>query len=214
MEGYIQIKNLSKKIKKNIVLDNINLELDKGKIYGFRGINGSGKTMLFRAISGLITPTEGEIIIDNKKLHKDISFPESIGILIENPGFLPNYTGKQNLKLLAEIKDIVTSEDIDKTITSVGLDPNDSRKYKEYSLGMKQKLGIAQALMEDPELILLDEPTNSLDEKSVRNILDIIEKEKRKGKTILIASHDKLSLEGISDYIFKVEDGKVIQGRN
>lgn len=214
MEGYIQIKNLSKKIKKNIVLDNINLELDKGKIYGFRGINGSGKTMLFRAISGLITPTEGEIIIDNKKLHKDISFPESIGILIENPGFLPNYTGKQNLKLLAEIKDIITSEDIDKTITSVGLDPNDSRKYKEYSLGMKQKLGIAQALMEDPELILLDEPTNSLDEKSVRNILDIIEKEKRKGKTILIASHDKLSLEGISDYIFEVEYGKVIQGRN
>lgn len=210
MKGYIKIKNLSKKIKKNVVLDHINLKLDKGKIYGFRGINGSGKTMLFRAICGLITPTEGEIIIDNKKLHKDISFPESIGILIENPGFLPNYSGKQNLKLLADIKDIITSEDIDKIITLVGLDPNDSRKYKQYSLGMKQKLGIAQALMEDPDLILLDEPTNALDEDSVRNVLDIIEKEKGKGKTILIASHDKSSLEEISDYIFKIENGKII----
>lgn len=214
MKGYIKIKNLSKKIKKNVVLDHINLELDKGKIYGFRGINGSGKTMLFRAICGLITPTEGEIIIDNKKLHKDVSFPESIGVLIESPGFLPNYSGKQNLKLLADIKDIVTSEDIDKIITLVGLDPKDSRKYKQYSLGMKQKLGIAQALMEDPDLILLDEPTNALDEDSVRNILDIIKKEKRKGKTILIASHDKSSLEEISDYIFKIENGRIIQERS
>lgn len=210
MQGYINIKNLSKKIKKNVVLDNINLELDKGKIYGFRGINGSGKTMLFRAICGLITPTQGEIIIDNKILHKDISFPQSVGVLIESPGFLPNYSGKQNLKLLADIKGIITSEDIDKIISLVGLNPNDNRKYKEYSLGMKQKLGIAQVLMEDPDLILLDEPTNALDEESVKNILDIIEKEKRKGKTILIASHDKASLEGISDYIFNIENGRII----
>lgn len=210
MQGYINIKNLSKKIKKNVVLDNINLELDKGKIYGFRGINGSGKTMLFRAICGLITPTQGEIIIDNKILHKDISFPQSVGVLIESPGFLPNYSGKQNLKLLADIKGIITSEDIDKIISLVGLNPNDNRKYKEYSLGMKQKLGIAQVLMEDPDLILLDEPTNALDEESVKNILYIIEKEKRKGKTILIASHDKASLEGISDYIFNIENGRII----
>lgn len=212
MKGYIQIKNVSKKIKNNVVLDHINLELDKGKIYGFRGINGSGKTMLFRAICGLITSTEGEIIIDNKKLHEDMSFPESIGVLIENPGFLPNYSGKQNLQLLAEIKDIITSEDIDQIITLVGLDPKDSRKYKQYSLGMKQKLGIAQALMEDPDLILLDEPTNSLDEESVEKILGIIENQKRKGKTILIASHDKASLEQISDYIFKIENGRIVQG--
>ncbi|MCR1899687.1 ABC transporter ATP-binding protein [Irregularibacter muris] len=212
MKGYIQIKNVSKKIKNNVVLDHINLELDKGKIYGFRGINGSGKTMLFRAICGLIMSTEGEIIIDNKKLHEDMSFPESIGVLIENPGFLPNYSGKQNLQLLAEIKDIITSEDIDQIITLVGLDPKDSRKYKQYSLGMKQKLGIAQALMEDPDLILLDEPTNSLDEESVEKILGIIENQKRKGKTILIASHDKASLEQISDYIFKIENGRIVQG--
>lgn len=210
MKGYIKIKNLSKKIKNNIVLDNINIELDKGKIYGFRGINGSGKTMLFRSICGLITPTEGEIIIDNKILHKDIDFPESVGALIENPGFLPNYSGKQNLKLLGDIRDIITNEDIEKAMALVGLDPNDSRKFKQYSLGMKQKLGIAQVLMENPDLILLDEPTNALDEESVKNILDIIKKEKIKGKTILIASHDKSSLEEISDYIFKVENGKIV----
>lgn len=214
MKGYIQIKNVSKKIKKNVVLDHINLELDQGKIYGFRGINGSGKTMLFRAICGLITPTQGEIIIDNKKLHKEMSFPESIGVLIENPGFLPNYTGKQNLKLLAEIKDMVTGEEIDRIIALVGLDPKDPRKYKQYSLGMKQKLGIAQALMEDPELLLFDEPTNSLDEDSVRNVLDIIAKEKRKGKTILIASHDPLSLEEVSDHIFTIENGSILQERS
>lgn len=210
MGGYITIKNLTKQIKNNIILDNINLELDKGKVYGFRGINGSGKTMLFRAISGLITPTKGEIIINNKRLHKDMSFPDSIGVLIENPGFLPNYTGKGNLKLLGEIKDVITDKNIDEAMNLVGLDPIDSRKYKEYSLGMKQKLGIAQALMEDPELILLDEPTNSLDEKSVKSVLDIIKAERRKGKTILMASHDISCLEEVSDYIFKIENGKVM----
>lgn len=210
MESYIKINNLSKKIKNNIVLDNINLELHKGKVYGFRGINGSGKTMLFRAICGLITPTKGEVIIDNKKLHRDISFPESIGILIENSGFLPNYTGKRNLKLLADIKGIIEDEEIDRIINLVGLDCNDRRKYKQYSLGMKQKLGIAQALMENPDLILLDEPTNALDEKSIKNILDIIVKEKEKGKTILIASHDKLSLEEVSDEIINMENGRII----
>lgn len=210
MESYIEIKNLSKKIKQNTVLNNINLELQKGKIYGFRGINGSGKTMLFRAICGLITPTEGEIIINNKILHKDISFPESVGILIENPGFLPNYSGKKNLKLLADIKGIIREGEIDKILNLVGLDCNDTRKYKQYSLGMKQKLGIAQVLMENPDLILLDEPTNALDEKSVQNVLGIIYEEKQKGKTILIASHDNYTLEKISDEIINIENGKII----
>ena len=199
MEPYIKIENLSKKIKGTTVLDNINMEFFKGNVYGIRGINGSGKTMLFRAICGLINPTEGQITIDKKILHKDVSFPESIGVLIENPGFLPSYTGRYNLKLLA-----------DETLNLVGLDCNDKRKYKQYSLGMKQKLGIAQALMEDPELILLDEPTNALDEKSVENILSIIEKEKAKDKLILIASHDKLILEQICDEIINIENGRII----
>ena len=186
------------------------MEFFKGNVYGIRGINGSGKTMLFRAICGLINPTEGQITIDKKILHKDVSFPESIGVLIENPGFLPSYTGRYNLKLLADIKNIINYEKIDETLNLVGLDCNDKRKYKQYSLGMKQKLGIAQALMEDPELILLDEPTNALDEKSVENILSIIEKEKAKGKLILIASHDKLILEQICDEIINIENGRII----
>mgnify|MGYP004509571955 FL=1 len=210
MEPYIKIENLSKKIKGTAVLDNINMEFFKGNVYGIRGINGSGKTMLFRAICGLINPTEGQITIDKKILHKVVSFPESIGVLIENPGFLPSYTGRYNLKLLADIKNIINYEKIDETLNLVGLDCNDKRKYKQYSLGMKQKLGIAQALMEDPDLILLDEPTNALDEKSVENILSIIEKEKAKGKLILIASHDKLILEQICDEIINIENGRII----
>ena len=210
MEPYIKIENLSKKIKGTAVLDNINMEFFKGNVYGIRGINGSGKTMLFRAIGGLINPTEGQITIDKKILLKDVSFPESIGVLIENPGFLPSYTGRYNLKLLADIKNIINYEKIDETLNLVGLDCNDKRKYKQYSLGMKQKLGIAQALMEDPDLILLDEPTNALDEKSVENILSIIEKEKAKGKLILIASHDKLILEQICDEIINIENGRII----
>lgn len=210
MESYIEIKNLTKKIKNNIVLDNINIKLYKGKVYGFRGINGSGKTMLFRAICGLIKPTSGEIIINGKVLHKDISFPESVGVLIENPGFLPNYSGVENLKILSEIKGIIGDKEIEEVLDLVGLDYNDNRKYKQYSLGMKQKLGIAQALMESPELILLDEPTNALDEKSIENILNIIDAERLKGKVILIASHDKENLDKISDYVFKINNGKIL----
>lgn len=209
MKAYIKIQNLNKEIKHNTILNNINLELEKGKIYGFRGINGSGKTMLFRAICGLIMPTEGQIIINDKVLHKDMSFPESVGVLIEHPGFLPNYTGKGNLQLLAEISGKVGDKEIEEAISLVGLNPHDKRKYKQYSLGMKQKLGIAQTLMEDPELILLDEPTNALDEESVQNVLNILRKEKEKGKIILIASHDRSTLEQISDEIFEIELGKI-----
>ena len=210
MESYIKIKNISKKINKNIILDDISIDLYKGKIYGFRGINGSGKTMLFRAICGLISLSSGEIIIDGKKLHDEISFPQSVGALIENPGFLPNYSGKENLKFIANINEIIKNEDIDKVLTLVGLDHKDNRKFKEYSLGMKQKLGIAQALMENPDLIILDEPTNALDEESVKNILNIIKEEKRKNKIILISSHDKSILEEISDEIINIENGKIV----
>lgn len=207
---YIEIRNLSKKIKGVMVLDNINMKLQKGKVYGFTGPNGSGKTMLFRSICGLIKPTEGTIEINNKKLHENISFPESVGALIENPGFLPNYSGRKNLKLIADIKGIIGYDEIDKLMDLIGLDLIDKKKYKQYSLGMKQKLGIAQALMEDPELIILDEPTNALDEKSIQNVLELIKEEKEKGKTILIASHDKVNLEKVSDVIFKMENGRIL----
>lgn len=211
---YIEIKNVSRAIKNNLVLDNINLNIEKGKIYGFRGKNGSGKTMLFRAISGLINIDEGEIIIDNKVLGKDISFPESLGILIEYPGFLPNLSGFKNLKYLADIKKIVSNDDIEMAIKNVGLDPKDNKKYRKYSLGMKQRLGIAQAIMENPDLIILDEPTNALDIDGVKLINDIILDLKKQGKTILIANHDKEELENVADEILLIDRGRIIKNES
>jgi len=211
---YIEIKNVSRAIKNNLVLDNINLNIEKGKIYGFRGKNGSGKTMLFRAISGLINIDEGEIIIDNKVLGKDISFPESLGVLIEYPGFLPNLSGFKNLKYLADIKKIVSNDDIEMAIKNVGLDPKDNKKYRKYSLGMKQRLGIAQAIMENPDLIILDEPTNALDIDGVKLINDIILDLKKQGKTILIANHDKEELENVADEILLIDRGRIIKNES
>ena len=208
---YIQIKNVSKKIRNDLVLEKINLDLEKGKIYGFRGKNGSGKTMLFRAISGLIKTTEGEIIVNNKVLGKDISFPESLGVLIEHPGFLGELTGFKNLKYLSEIKGIISDKEIEEAIEKVGLDPKDKRKYRKYSLGMKQRLGIAQAIMENPDLIILDEPTNALDADGVELINKVILELKSQGKTILIANHDKEELEAVADEIILVDRGRIIK---
>ncbi|MCQ6334965.1 MULTISPECIES: ATP-binding cassette domain-containing protein [Bacillus cereus group] len=209
MQNYIQVDNLSKKIKGQVVLDQINLSLERGKIYGFRGRNGSGKTMLFRALTGLIRPTVGTITIDGKTLQKDISFPENVGILIEYPGFIPEYTGFSNLKLLSMIQQKINDADIKTSIAQVGLDPEDKRKFKKFSLGMKQRLGLAQAIMEKPDLLVLDEPTNALDEEAIDMICNLLLTLKKQGTTILIASHDKETLQKISDYIYYIDSGKI-----
>ncbi|MGF7400439.1 ATP-binding cassette domain-containing protein [Thermoanaerobacterium thermosaccharolyticum] len=209
--GYLEVSNLSKNIGQNEILKNINLNLEKGTIYGFFGRNGSGKTMLFRALCGLIKPTSGTITINNKVLHRDISFPESIGVIIESPGFWDHYTGFENLKVLSSIKNIIGDEDIRKSIKRVGLDPDDRRIYKKYSLGMKQRLAIAQAIMERPDIIILDEPTNSLDENGVQLVREILIGEKKRGALILIASHNKDDIDILSDVKYKVDDGSVIQ---
>jgi len=209
--GYLEVTNLSKNIGQNEILKNINLNLEKGTIYGFFGRNGSGKTMLFRALCGLIKPTSGTITINNKVLHRDISFPESIGVIIESPGFWDHYTGFENLKVLSSIKNIIGDEDIRKSIKRVGLDPDDRRIYKKYSLGMKQRLAIAQAIMERPDIIILDEPTNSLDENGVQLVREILLEEKKRGALILIASHNKDDIDILSDVKYKVDDGAVIQ---
>jgi len=206
---YIRIKNLNKVIKENSILNNINLNLERGKIYGFRGKNGSGKTMLFRAICGLIRATEGEVEVDGKILGKDISFPESVGVLIEYPGFLPNLTGYMNLKYLADIKSKIGEKEIKEFISKVGLNPEDKKKFRKYSLGMKQRLGIAQAIMEDPDLIILDEPTNALDVDGIQLVNDILIELKKQNKTILIANHDREELELIADEIFTIQQGKI-----
>ena len=206
----IKIEGLCKKINGAVILDHISMTLSSGKIYGFKGKNGSGKTMLMRAVSGLLIPYEGTVVINGKTLHKDIPFPESIGILIENPSFLSQYTGFKNLKMLSGLTGHIADEDIKRALNRVGLDPSDKRVFRKYSLGMKEKLGIANAIMGEPDIIILDEPINALDEESVRKIKDILLEIRDKGKLIIIACHDREELEFLSDVIFEIQDGRVV----
>jgi ABC-2 type transport system ATP-binding protein len=185
--------------------------LSSGCIYGVQGKNGCGKTMLMRILSGLILPTEGTITLDGKVLHKNIPAPESIGVLIENPSFLPAYTGARNLELLAGLKGKSNAEQISLALTRVGLNPNDKRIYRKYSLGMKQRLGIACAVMEHPDIILLDEPINAIDEKGVPQIWKTLQEEKERGALIVLACHDTAELYRLADKIIFMEEGKVCE---
>lgn len=206
----IKISHVSKIIKNNPVIKDISMELQSGAVYGFKGINGSGKTMLMRLISGLIRPTQGEISMNGKILGKDISFPNSIGVFLENPAFLDAYSGLNNLKLLASIKSVASDDDIRNTLLQVGLDPDSNKKYKKYSLGMKQRLGIAAAIMEKPEIVILDEPTNSLDEDGVDLVKHIVRNEKERGALVVVSCHDEEILKGMSDEVFLLEQGRLI----
>lgn len=206
----VTLCDVSKTIKGVTVLDHISLELESGNIYGVQGKNGCGKTMLMRIICGLIRPTSGKIMLNDEILGKDISFPRSVGVLIENPSFLNGYTGFENLKMLSDLRDHLPSEKICDTLFRIGLDPADKRVYRKYSLGMKQKLGIAAAVMGDPELVILDEPINAIDEASVQNVRDILHDLKEKGSVIIIACHDREELEQLSDKIFKIEAGRIV----
>lgn len=204
----IIIENLSKTIKNNKILDNVNLTFESGHVYGLVGRNGSGKTMLLRAICGLIFPDSGKVIIDGKQLHKDISFPESCGIIIENTDLLPNFSAFDNLKMLSEIKNTANDNMIKSAIKSVGLDPDSKKKVKTFSLGMKQRLSIAQALFEDPDILLLDEPTNALNEDGVNDVRRILLEQKKKNKLIIIASHNKEDISLLSDTVISVSNGR------
>ena len=206
----IELTGVNKYIRKNPILLDIDLELEPGNIYGFRGQNGCGKTMLMRMIGGLILPNSGEVRIDGKVLHKDIAYPKSIGALIENPAFLGGYTGRENLRMLARLSDGIGNEDVDRAIESVGLDPNDKRKYRQYSLGMKQKLGIANAVMGEPDIIMLDEPINALDEESVKKIRVMLRGLRDKSKLLIIACHDREEIEYLSDEIILMHEGRIV----
>lgn len=206
----IKISHVSKIIKNNPVIKDISMELQSGAVYGFKGINGSGKTMLMRLISGLIRPSQGEISMNGKILGKDISFPNSIGVFLENPAFLDAYSGFNNLKLLASIKSVASDDDIRNTLLRVGLDPDSNKKYKKYSLGMKQRLGIAAAIMEKPKIVILDEPTNSLDEDGVDLVKHIVRNEKERGALVIVSCHDEEILKGMSDEVFLLEQGRLI----
>lgn len=204
----IRINNLTKKIDSNIILQNINLSLEEGLIYGIVGRNGSGKTMLFKSICGLIIPSEGEIYVFNKKIHKG-ELPENIGAIIENPGFLPQYSAFMNLKILASINNIITDQQIKEAISLVGLNPEEKKSVKKFSLGMKQRLGIAQAIMEKPKLLILDEPMNGLDIDGVELIRKLFLKLKSQGVTILMASHNKEDIQMLCDHVYYMDNGKL-----
>lgn len=206
---YIELQNVTKDIRGVRVLDNINCRFENGKVYGLKGKNGSGKTMLMRAVSGLIK-VKGTILIDGQILGKDFSFPPSIGILIENPSFVPEYTGQKNLEMLACIQNKITIDDIRRTLCEVGLEPDDKRTYRKYSLGMKQRLGIAAAIMESPDIIILDEPVNALDESGILQVREILKEHRDRGAVIIIACHDSEELQLLSDEIIEISEGKIV----
>lgn len=205
----IILNKVSKVIGQTTVLDNISYQFSSGNIYGIVGNNGSGKTMLLRMISGLIIPTGGTIAVDGKILHKDISFPPNLGLVIEKPEFISYMTGLENLKQIASIKKKVTEEDIIGYIKLFFLDPTSKLAMKKYSLGMKQKIGIIQALMEDPDVLILDEPFNALDEQSVLTLRNLLVQRKEEGKLILITSHHKEDIESICNQVVIMDEGKL-----
>lgn len=207
----IEITDLTKVIKGTIVLDDINYTFTGGRIYGLCGKNGCGKTMLMRLIAGLIYPSSGTIRIKDKVLGKDISFPESIGMLIENPSFLNEYTGKQNLEMLGSLQKNVDKEEVRRVLEQVGLDPDDKRKFYKYSLGMRQRLGIAAAIMGSPELILLDEPINAIDTDGVQEIRAIIRGLSAENRIIIVASHDKSEMDYLADEKIYMSEGRLIK---
>lgn len=207
----IQLQNVTKRIKENTVLDNVSYTFKSGFVYGLYGQNGSGKTMLLRAISGLINLDSGSIFIDGEKLHDKIEFPPETGIVIENMELLPECSAKRNLQMLAKIKNIADEKDIIFSLERVGLDPDSEKKVKKFSLGMKPRLNIAQAIFENQKIILLDEPTNALDEEAVQLIYKIIREEKSRGATIIVATHHKEDLKEVCDVILKIAEGKIVE---
>lgn len=210
----IILNNVKKTIKKATVIDGISAKWMGGKVYGLCGYNGCGKTMLMRLVAGLIRPTEGSVTIDGKELGKDIDFPESIGLMIENPAFLDHYTAMQNLQLVASLKKKATREDCIDALNRVNLDPNDLRTFKKFSLGMKQRLGIAAAIFEKPDLILLDEPTNALDADGTELAAKIIREERERGALIILACHERQFLENAADEVIKIEHGQFVEDEN
>ena len=206
-----QLQNVTKRINENTVLDNVSYTFKSGFVYGLYGQNGSGKTMLLRAISGLINLDSGSIFIDGEKLHDKIEFPPETGIVIENMELLPECSAKRNLQMLAKIKNIADEKDIIFSLERVGLDPDSDKKVKKFSLGMKQRLNIAQAIFENQKIILLDEPTNALDEDAVQLIYKIIREEKSRGATIIVATHHKEDLKEVCDVILKIAEGKIVE---
>lgn len=206
-DNIITINNVSKHFKEGTALKNVTISFEKGKIHGIIGRNGSGKTVLFKCICGFITPSTGEIVVDGKRIGKDTDIPENVGIIIEEPSFLPNYSGYRNLRLLASINNKINKNIIRATITKVGLDPNSKKHVGKYSMGMRQRLGIAQAIMEDPQILIFDEPMNGLDNAGVKEIRELLKKLRSEGKTIILASHNSEDISELCDTVCEMDAG-------
>ena len=204
---YIRLKDVYKTMKGTQVLKGVNLTVEQGDIVGIRGINGSGKTMVLRAIAGLIR-VDGSVEIGGKKMEPG-ECPKDIGVLVEMPGFLPEFTGKKNLQLLGMLQEGVTEEDIEEAMNAVGLDPKDRRHYKKYSLGMKERLGIAQAILKKPKVILLDEPTNGIDSDGIQILEELLWRLKEAGSTIVVTSHDRDFLDAVTSQCYEMKEGSL-----
>lgn len=207
MENCIEVQNVVKRFRDQVVLKNVSISFEKGKIHGIVGRNGSGKTVLFKCICGLMHPEEGVIFVNGKRVGRDVDMPEDIGAIIEAPGFLPNYSGYKNLRFLANIRRKIGKEEILNVLKTVGLDPESRKHVGKYSLGMRQRLGIAQAIMEDPEILILDEPMNGLDNAGVQDIRALLLELKAQGKTILLASHNHEDIAALCDTVHEMDGG-------
>lgn len=209
MMPYIEIQHVTKKFKEDTVLYDINISMERGKVYGFAGNNGSGKTVLMKCICGFLPVTEGSIRVNGKVIGKEVDFPESLGVIIETPGFLTNLTGLRNLEILAGLRGIIARKDIENAIRKAGLDPALKKSVSKYSLGMRQRLGIAQAIMEDPEFLILDEPFNGLDKHGVADIRSLLLDLKKQGKTIILASHNSEDIRILCDKVYEMDGGRM-----
>ena len=207
METCIEVQNVVKRFRDQVVLKNVSISFEKGKIHGIVGRNGSGKTVLFKCICGLMHPEEGVILVNGKRVGRDVDMPEDIGAIIEAPGFLPNYSGYKNLRFLANIRRKIGKEEILNVLKTLGLDPESRKHVGKYSLGMRQRLGIAQAIMEDPEILILDEPMNGLDNAGVQDIRALLLELKAQGKTILLASHNHEDIAALCDTVHEMDGG-------
>ncbi len=203
----IQLQNLIKTFGQDTVLKGITHDFERGKIHGIVGNNGSGKTVMFKCICGFLQPTEGKVLVDGKQIGRDVDFPENIGIIIESPGFLSQFSGLKNLEILAGLKRKIGLKQVADTIRRVGLDPMMSKPVGKYSLGMRQRLGIAQAIMEEPSLMILDEPLNGLDKHGVAEMRELFKSLAKGGRTILLASHNIQDIEALCDTVCEMDAG-------
>ncbi len=206
----IEVKDVGKCFKGVWVLDKVTLSFEKGKIHGLVGRNGSGKTMIMKIIAGLVSPTVGTIRVNGKIIGVEQDIPDSLGAIIEVPGFLPNLSGLKNLQYLAGLRDVISDAEIRKAMQLVSLNPDDKKPTGKYSLGMKQRLGIAQAIMENPDVILLDEPMNGLDIQGVQDIRQVLCGLRDEGKTIILSSHHMEDIEALCDTVTQLDNGRII----